>query len=419
MPDLPSKVNESSLIPFILGLILGQLSVFIFLLLVFKFFIFGNSPSPDIIAHQRTTERQSSTQAQKRSLLSNRTTALNTNTILPKKTRNSLLRSPPLLSTRVILNKTSYDVNSHRPESLDWFNVLIAQTIAQFRADAQDDDAILTSLTEVMNGGSRPDFIDEIRITEISLGEEFPILSNCRIIPVDEDGLELEQEVDYGKNATRDSGRLQARMDVELNDVITLALETKLLLNFPKPLFAVLPVALSVSVVRFSGTLSVSFIPGSPQSATLLAFSFLDNYRLDLSIRSLVGSRCRLQDLPKISQLVENRLHVWFDERAVEPRFQQIELPSLWPRKKNTRGGEDEQDRCIDGLMQRSNTVKEMRSKEMDNSLNEEILRDLPVNCRVTNSNVNIGNDEGGLKCRKPTHGNYSSINSPPSLSIA
>jgi maintenance of morphology protein 1 len=45
--------------------------------------------------------------------------------------------------------------------------------------------------------------------------------------------------------------------------------------------------------------------------------------------------------VPKIAQLIESRVHAWFDERAVEPRFQQIVLPSLWPRKKNTRGGEE------------------------------------------------------------------------------
>jgi maintenance of morphology protein 1 len=46
--------------------------------------------------------------------------------------------------------------------------------------------------------------------------------------------------------------------------------------------------------------------------------------------------------VPKIAQLIESRVHAWFDERVVEPRFQQIVLPSLWPRKRNTRGGEDE-----------------------------------------------------------------------------
>lgn len=236
--------------------------------------------------------------------------------------------------------------------------MLIAQTIAQLRADARQDDAVLTSLTEVLNAGSKPDWIGAIRVTEIALGDEFPIFSNCRVMPA-EDGFW------YGPGTTGDNeGRLQARMDVDLSDVITIGIETTLNLNWPKPFSAVLPVALAVSVVRFSGTLAMSFVPSSsppspthaptpstsaststappnppPHRPTTLAFTFLDDYRLDLSVRSLVGSRSRLQDVPKIAQLIESRVHAWFDERAVEPRFQQISLPSLWPRKHNTRGG--------------------------------------------------------------------------------
>lgn len=266
-------------------------------------------------------------------------------------------------------------MQGHQPESLDWFNVLIAQTIAQLRADARQDDAVLTSLTDVLNAGSKPDWIGEIRVTEIALGDEFPIFSNCRVMPA-QDGFW------YGPGTMGDNeGRLQARMDVDLSDVITIGIETTLNLNWPKPFSAVLPVALAVSIVRFSGTLAMSFIPSSsppsttaatpspshpndrdmrtpsdpprpstsssnpstanstPHRPTTLAFTFLDDYRLDLSVRSLVGSRSRLQDVPKIAQLIESRVHAWFDERAVEPRFQQISLPSLWPRKHNTRGG--------------------------------------------------------------------------------
>lgn len=260
---------------------------------------------------------------------------------------SSVLRRPPVLTIGSILNKTYYRVDSHQPESLDWFNVLIAQTIAQFRNDAQHNDAILTSLTKALNGDSRPDFLDEIRVTELSLGEDFPIFSNCRIIPVDEDGYATNAGVGSGGGGGGGAAglagatRLQARMDVDLSDMITLAVETKLLLNYPRRLSAVLPVALAVSVVRFSGTLSVSFVPSNPSQATptKMIFAFLDDYRLDFSIRSLLGSRSRLQDVPKIAQLIESRLHRWFDERAVEPRFQEIELPSLWPRMKNARGG--------------------------------------------------------------------------------
>lgn len=264
-------------------------------------------------------------------------------------------------------------MQGHQPESLDWFNVLIAQTIAQLRADARQDDAVLTSLTELLNGPSKPDWVGEMRVTEIALGDEFPIFSNCRVMPAEESKVGSSGGSSSGAAGmgVGEESRLQARMDVDLSDVITLGVETTLVLNYPKPLVAVLPVALAVSVVRFSGTLSVSFIPSSPAPApaappkperasnssssndrpqtpnptrrpTTLAFTFLDDYRLDLSVRSLVGSRSRLQDVPKIAQLVEARLHAWFDERVVEPRFQQIVLPSLWPRKRNTRGGEED-----------------------------------------------------------------------------
>lgn len=275
--------------------------------------------------------------------------------------------------------------SSHQPESLDWFNVLIAQTIAQYRQTAyilkdSPTSSILDSLTATLNNPEKkPSFIDKITVTDISLGEEFPIFSNCRVIAVDD--------------PNSDGGRLQALMDVDLSDDnLSLAIETSLILNYPKPRSAVLPVALSVSVVRFSGTLCISFVPAqtppshtpspspSPPNAadsgsnarssrsngsrpssnaqddpqasgkgtpkTNLALSFLPDYRLDLSVRSLIGSRSRLQDVPKVAQLVEARVQAWFEERVVEPRVQVIGLPDFWPRMGRTgvRQGEESSD---------------------------------------------------------------------------
>ncbi|KAI1375751.1 hypothetical protein F4677DRAFT_420618 [Hypoxylon crocopeplum] len=375
------------------GLIVGQISVVLLITAFIKFFIFGDPPSPEITASIRAAERRSRTLAHRQSLLTLRTTTPNTTRQQQQPTLNkkksSILRSPPTLTIGSILNKTYYNVDSHQPESLDWFNVLIAQTIAQFRSDAQQDGAILTSLTKAINGTSRPDFLDEIKVTELTLGEDFPIFSNCRIIPVDEDGLSLntgpggEKRFDANSSrAKREGSRLQARMDVDLSDMITLALETKILLNYPKRLTAVLPVALAVSVVRFSGTLSISFIPSNPSQATpaVMTFSFLDDYRLDFSVRSLVGSRSRLQDVPKIAQLVEARLHRWFDERAVEPRFQEIALPSLWPRKKNTRGGDDPLDGTSSSA---SNSAGKGKGREIAKELKEEALKEVQAEAAV------------------------------------
>ena len=328
-----------------------------------KFFIFGDAPSPETTASSRALARSNRATNQKRSFSIN-SSSLSPQKLNSKRSASTILRKPPPLTIGTILSKTYYNVDSHQPESLDWFNVLIAQTIAQFRNDAHHDDAILTSLTHVLNGGQKPDFLSSIKVTEISLGEDYPIFSNCRVHPV----------IDHASGI--DGECLQARMDVDLSDFITLAIETKIILNYPRPLTAILPVALSVSIIRFSGTLSISFLPSSlipspstsgvtsPQqppstTPTTLAFSFLPDYRLDLSVRSLLGSRSRLQDIPKIAQMVENRLHAWIDERCVEPRVQQVVLPSLWPRKKNTRGPSDDDQ----GTVPVSDGMKDLREE--------------------------------------------------------
>ena len=154
-----------------------------------KFFIFGEAPSADDRASARATSRRqrtlSHTGARQRALSS----------AFHSRPSSAVLKPRPDggLTVQKILEKTYYDVHGHQPESLDWFNVLIAQTIAQLRADAQEDEAVLTSLTALLNGGSKPDFLDDIRVTEISLGDEFPIFSNCRVIPVDENGMPIKE----------------------------------------------------------------------------------------------------------------------------------------------------------------------------------------------------------------------------------
>ena len=236
------------MLSFTQGFLLGQLSIVVLIGAFIKYFVFGELPSADSTAAARAAVRRQRTLAHKRSHSFSSLSADQQRSL--RKKRSGILRNPPPLTTGTILTKTYYNVDSHQPESVDWFNVLIAQTIAQFRNDAQHDDAILASLNTVLNGDQKPDFVDGISVTEVSLGEDFPIFSNCRVRPVDEDG----RTFTGASQAIAEGGRLQARMDVDLSDVLTLGVETKLILNYPKPMCAVLPVALTVSVVRFSGT---------------------------------------------------------------------------------------------------------------------------------------------------------------------
>ncbi|KAJ5376394.1 hypothetical protein N7509_013280 [Penicillium cosmopolitanum] len=377
--ELPVPVAPQSSLSFTQGFLLGQLSVVLLIGAFIKFFIFGEAPPPpsrglsNRTTHRRYSSVYNTTQDQK--------------TLREKPSNSNVLRPVPASSTntRSILRKTYYSAiptnpakhgrhrmhhSSHQPESLDWFNVLIAQTIAQYRQTAYSlkdspTASILSSLNAAMNNPEKkPSFIDKITVTDISLGEEFPIFSNCRIIAVDDP-------------TNADGGRLQALLDVDLSDDnLSIAVETQLVLNYPKARSAILPVALSVSVVRFSGTLCISLIPastdpvglhtpatspgpnqdqerepfpGSPGSTesrdtNSQKSSPKSNTTVSTSPSApLIGSRSRLQDVPKVAQLVEARVHAWFEERVVEPRVQVVGLPDLWPRMGRTgvRTGED------------------------------------------------------------------------------
>ena len=356
----------SSGLTFTQGFLLGQLSVVLLIGAFIKFFIFGEAPPPPT---RGSRAKQTTKHHRGPSLHSVASSQSSPSQSLRKKTSTSnVLRPLPTNATDTasILRKTYYQTTSrgqghstHLPESLDWFNVLIAQTIAQYRQTAynlrdfspNEPPSLLTSLTQALNDPSkRPSFVDDIKITEISLGEEFPIFSNVRVISIDDE------------TVTASGSRLQALLDVDLSDDnLTLAIQTSLILNYPMPYSAILPVALAVSVIRFSGTLSISFVPSTeentptatpPESTptnpskpkTNLAFSFLPDYRLDLSVRSLIGSRSRLQDVPKIAQLVQARIEAWFEERVVEPRVQVVPLPGIWPRMGKTRVREGQED---------------------------------------------------------------------------
>ena len=131
---------------------------------------------------------------------------------------------------------------------------------------------------------------------------------------------------------------------------------------YKRQAFATLPIKLNVAIVRFQGCLNVSFttaedfISKSSDTKTTtepnnendknerddengynLIFSFSPEYQMEFNIESMIGSRAKLENIPKISSLIEYQVKKWFVERCVEPRFQFVKLPNIWPRSKNTR----------------------------------------------------------------------------------
>ncbi|CAI4045671.1 ERMES complex subunit MMM1 SKDI_12G0510 [Saccharomyces kudriavzevii IFO 1802] len=331
----PSRFSGWS---FAQGFFVGQLSIVLLFIFFLKFFIFSDEPS-------KTKNPTPASSGHK--------SKFTEYPFISREFLTSLVRkgakehhefseeagSENLQELALILEKTYYNVDVHPAESLDWFNVLIAQIIQQFRGEAWHKDNILHSLNDFIGRKSPdlPDYLDTIKITELDTGDDFPILSNCRI--------------QYSPNSG--NKKLEAKIDIDLNDHLTLGVETKLLLNYPKPGIAALPISLVVSIVRFQACLTVSltnaeeFASSSDRSRNgdgvdgdsgyFLMFSFSPEYRMEFEIKSLIGSRSKLENIPKIGSVIEYQIKKWFVERCVEPRFQFVRLPSIWPRSRNTR----------------------------------------------------------------------------------
>ncbi|TPX58977.1 hypothetical protein PhCBS80983_g02811 [Powellomyces hirtus] len=211
-----------------------------------------------------------------------------------------------------ILSKTSYDVQQHPVETCDWLNVLFAQTITKYRNDSGFNNRIVHVLDEVLNGHTKPGFLGPIHITDFSLGDEFPIIKGVKI------------------RFAELSANLRTEIEFEFDDQVTLGVETQVLVNWPKPCIAALPVALTLSVVKFSGTLAIEFVthPETPES--YLSISILDNFLLDFEVKSLLGHRTKVKDLPKLASLITSKIRSVFVDEIVWPSFKRCNIPMFW-----------------------------------------------------------------------------------------
>ncbi|BGP36245.1 ERMES complex subunit mmm1 [Rhodotorula kratochvilovae] len=228
-------------------------------------------------------------------------------------------RTPPdfptaTLPAAALLGALSYDLSTHAPESLDWLNVLSAQLIASYRALAASHAL----------GGARA--LVEEALNRRTGGTEEGAEDAQGMVGLD--FIEVDERVE---------------LDLDYIDTVVLAVSTRVVLNFPRPRFAVLPVSLSLTLERFSGTLTVELPPPPPaplhpsptdshhhpHAHPSLHLSLHPDFELQLATSSLLGSRAKLQDVPKVEQLLVARIRAAIQDRVVWPGRVEIALPGV------------------------------------------------------------------------------------------
>lgn len=346
----PPHMESNSAQGFLYGFLVGQSFIILVAAVFIRFFLFSTS--------QRTSRPKPT-----------RNKGLAGNLSLPEPvTDSSLLESTQDGSVRAsssnLLGKTNSTESQlarlisnaflnetyRQPESLDWFNVLLAQIINQYRSDARVNGRLVNWLNSVLNDVKKPDVLDDIKITEINIGEDFPIFSNCRIHrrgpgPNAANGMN-STDIEHLSNVLpgeKQDDEFVAEMDVDLSDTITLGIETRLMLGQPRWFNTVMLVSLTVSIIRFSARMSVRIAKvidkdekvgtkdehsddqrDKKDTKIVLCLSFKPDFTLEFAVRSLLGARSRLQDMPRIGHIIEGILRKWFVDHFVEPCCREI-----------------------------------------------------------------------------------------------
>ncbi|KDQ63774.1 hypothetical protein JAAARDRAFT_390741 [Jaapia argillacea MUCL 33604] len=212
-------------------------------------------------------------------------------------------------------------------ESAGWFNMLIGQVVQTYRSKLRDDlpgeegDEIVRGRIEDFANKMRPtDVVGHIRIHHVNLGVSAPRVSDVYLLPPDEHFLRPSSE-----------NELQARFEVSYEDSVSISISTSYKFDYPfLPSYRV-PVSLDINLLFFSSPLTFTApIPIYPSPTLTLALDPLPpsepRFTLRLHTKSVVGGM--FKDLPQVRELVEVEIHKAISEYGAL----KIVLPDLFKK---------------------------------------------------------------------------------------
>ncbi|KAI8995533.1 maintenance of mitochondrial morphology protein 1 [Trametes punicea] len=252
------------------GLILGQASILLLLFLVLKYLFFDADPGRPY--------RKASYQPK----------------VEPHTTGENFATG------QADLGKPEAFLHDGEAESSEWLNLFIQQVVDAYRVklrnglSGSEGDEVARQCVEDFANRMRPTgFLEYIQVHSVHLGTSAPRLSRARIRRPSTLG--AEPEIDY---------------DMTYIDSVSISISTSVLFNYPFPSFARLPVSLTVSLSLFSS--SVRLTPPNPRSPhPTITFTLPaphSDFTLDIKTTSLMGSRAKLEDVPKLHELISHQI---------------------------------------------------------------------------------------------------------------
>ncbi|PVU85178.1 hypothetical protein BB559_007166 [Furculomyces boomerangus] len=261
-----------------------------------------------------------------------------------------------------ILAKTNYSLIETPFETTAWLTVFISQFYTKIRMDLEKHGWLSSVISDTLNGEYKPSVVDSIRITQLSLGSDFPRIIAAKMSP------------------SNGSFGMMAELKLEFIDGLSLGFDTRIVLNWSKETLAALPVSMVLSVTKFLGTITLEI---DHTNGPELIVSIRPDYELDINVQTLIGSQAKLQNLPMLTSLIIRKLRTAFHNELVHPNVKKISLKSAFGSKNNENAKES----------------SDLSKKEPEKNFNQNQTKSPRVydnpDIGVVNKSSNIG--KGGL----------------------
>ncbi|KAJ3018028.1 hypothetical protein NUW54_g440 [Trametes sanguinea] len=269
------------------GLILGQASILLLLFLVLKYLFFDADPDRPY--------RKASYQPKVEPGLAGHDSG----------------------ATRIELGNGGLTPDYGAAESSEWLNLFLQQVLDAYRvklrnglSGAEGDEVARQRVEEFANKMRPAGFLDYIKVHDVDLGSSAPRLTRARIHRPTAPG--TDPEIEY---------------DMSYIDSVSISISTSVLFNYPFPSFARLPVSLTISLSLFAS--SVRLTPPNPHSPhPTITFTLPaphSDFTLDIKTTSLMGSRAKLEDVPKLHELILHQIR----RVIIEKGTWKVVLPGL------------------------------------------------------------------------------------------
>eukprot|EP01135_Chromosphaera_perkinsii_P004725 Nk52_evm36s294 gene=Nk52_evmTU36s294 len=226
-------------------------------------------------------------------------------------------------------------------ESCQWLNTILYRIFADIQCDLDLHETLLNTIIMGLNDpsqdGKKPSFVGDVNVSEFDLGSSIPIVQRIRLV-AGRDGSPVDL-----------NSEMYVCMDIEYSGNAQLGIETELILNWPVPMSAALPVGLSVSIAKLEGVVMLKCPPcaffetsvrdttaggdaggssgvgkGANASQAAMQYGTHSLYfdsipRIDFEIHSVLGHKSQAHDLPKLEEMILDKLRDVIVKTCVYP----------------------------------------------------------------------------------------------------